>query len=774
MSQASNKEWKKRRRKRNFLLILWGLFLSPFLLLSIMLIRAANSDLPGFEQLEDPQTHLATQIISSDGKVLGKYFRKNRTRAEFEELSPHLVDALISTEDARYYQHSGIDIKALGRVAYGLLVGSKGTGGGSTISQQLAKLLFHKPPPSIWGRAEQKFKEWIIATRLERQYTKKEIIAMYLNKFDFLNNAVGIESASQVYFSKTPDSLNIQEAAMLVGMLKNPALFNPLKRPDTTKHRREIVLHQMLKNGKLSETEYDSLRKLPLGLNYQQVDHRKGLAPYFREHLRQKLGEIFTKKDEQGRFKYRKPDGSRYDIYSDGLKVYTTLNARMQKHAEKAMKRHLGEQLQGKFWDIIEDNEHPPFSDRVDQAMIQKVLSSAKKRTRRYKSLKTRGISEDSIDKLFNTPRKMEVFSWDGPIDTTMTPMDSIHYYKSFLRCGMISIEPKTGFVKTWVGGIDFEHFQYDHVAQGHRQAGSTFKPFVYATAIRDGYHPCKTVTNTPHCVEIPDQPDWCPQNANRETGGKYTLKYGLANSKNTITSYLMKQIGAAPIIKLAHDLGIKSEMDTVPSLGLGVADLSVKEMTSAHATIVNKGVHIDPILIERIEDKNGNIIYEMRPKTREALDERTSYIMLDLLKSVVDGAFNPRTGEKENSGTGGRIRYDRPYGRISPPVAAKTGTSQNNADGWFIGSTPELVTGIWVGAEDRSVRFGSLQTHIGQGANTSLPIWGYFMNRVYEDPQLDISTEDFEKPEDLEITLDCKKYLKKKGKGGEDPDWGS
>ena len=770
MSKDMDRTQKRRRRFRTFILILWGLFLAPFLIIALMLIRAANSDLPGFEELEDPQSHLATRIFSANGEVLGKYFRKNRTRVEFEELSPHLVDALIATEDARYYQHSGIDIKALGRVAFGLLTGGD-AGGGSTISQQLAKLLFHKPPPSFWGRVDQKFKEWIIATRLERQYTKKEIIEMYLNKFDFLNNAVGIESASQVYFSKGPDSLEIDEAAMLVGMAKNPSLFNPLRRPDTTLHRREIVLHQMDKYGKITGKAYDSLRKLPLGLDYQQVDHRKGLAPYFREHLRQKLGEIFTEKDGKGQLKYQKRNGSRYDIYSDGLKVYTTLNARMQQHAEKAVKKHLGADLQDDFWNVIEDNEHPPFSNKVSEEMIQKLLRATMKRSDLYQKLKRRGLSQDSIKKVFNTPKKMEVFSWDGPIDTTMSPMDSIHYYKSFLRSGMISIEPQTGHVKTWVGGIDHEHFQYDHVSQGHRQVGSTFKPFVYATAIREGYDPCRKVSNVKHCIEIKDQPDWCPENASREYGGELTLKYGLANSKNTITAWVMKQFGPEAVIKLARDLGITSSMDSVPSLGLGVADLSVKEMTSAHASLVNKGVHIDPILITRIEDKNGNSIYEVKPHTREALDERTSYIMLDMMKGVVDGAYNPNNGERR--GTGMRLRGSRPYANIQHPVAGKTGTSQDNADGWFIGSTPDLVTGVWVGGEDRSIRFGELQTHLGQGANTGLPIWGYFMNSVYEDPQLDISTEDFEKPEEeLDISLDCEKYLKEQ-KGEENPDWG-
>ncbi len=775
MTQKETREKQKSKRFRIFLLIMWGIFLLPFLLIAIMLIRAANSDLPGFKELEDPQSNLATQVFSNKGKVLGKYFRENRTRAEFEDLSPHLVDALISTEDARYHQHSGIDLKALGRVAYGILLGKSGSGGGSTISQQLAKLLFHKPPPTFWGRVDQKFKEWIIATRLERQYTKEEIIAMYLNKFDFLNNAVGIESASEVYFSKEPDSLRIHEAAMLVGMLKNPSLFDPLSRPDTTKYRREIVLHQMLKHDKISQAAYDSLRKLPLGLDYQRVDHKEGIAPYFREHVRQKLGELFSKKNDKGEYVYSKPNGRPYDIYSDGLKVYTTLNARMQKHAEKAVQRHLGEELQDDFWEIIEENRHPPFSNEVEEKMIQKVLERSMKRSKRYRSLKSRGLSMDSIKKVFKTPREMTVFSWDGPIDTTMSPMDSLHYYKSFLRAGLISIEPNTGFVKTWVGGIDYEHFQYDHVSQGHRQVGSTFKPFVYATAIRNGMHPCKPIQNTVHCVEIPDQPDWCPKNADRETGGNYTLKYGLANSKNTITAYLMKQFGPEPVIKLARDLGIKSHMDTVPSIGLGVADISVKEMTSAHATLVNQGVHIEPIIIKRIEDRKGNRIYEAKPETREALDERTSYIMLEMMKAVVDGAYNPKTEEKEHSGTGGRIRYDRPYGDIRNPVAAKTGTSQNNADGWFIGSTPDLVTGIWVGAEDRSVRFGSLQTRLGQGANTSLPIWGYFMNRIYDDPQIQISTGDFKKPdEELDLEMDCKKYLEENGGDNGSPDWGT
>lgn len=761
---------KKKHPFRTFVLILWGLFLLPFLVIGIMLIRAANSDLPSFEELEDPHSHLATQILSADGEVLGKYFQENRTRVEFEELSPHLVNALIATEDLRYYEHSGIDLKALGRVAYGVMTGNPSKGGGSTITQQLAKLLFHEPPRGIWRRVDQKFKEWIIATRLEQQYTKKEIIAMYLNKFDFLNNAVGIESAAQIYFNKAPDSLKIHEAAMLVGMAKNPSLFNPLRRPDTTKHRREIVLYQMKKAGHIDKTEYDSIRKLDLGLRYEKVDHRKGIAPYFREHLRQKLGEMFSEKDENGNYKISKGDGSPYDIYSDGLKVYTTLDARMQKHAEKAVKKHLGEELQGRFWESIEDNRHPPFSNSISEEKIERVLRAAMKRSSLYKRLKQKGASEDSIKKVFETPREMEVFSWDGPIDTTMSPMDSLHYYKSFLRSGMISIEPRTGFIRTWVGGIDHQYFQYDHVAQGKRQVGSTFKPFVYATAIRDGYSPCYRVPNHKHCIELKDQEDWCPENSNREYGGELPLKYGLAASKNTITAWVMQQFGPEAVIKLAHDLGIESKMDTVPSLALGVTDMKVEEITSAHATMVNKGIHIDPVMIKRIEDKEGNSIYEVQPETREAMDERTAYVMLDLMKGTVDGVKNPETGKM--GGTARRLRGSRPYAGLEHPIAGKTGTSQNNADGWFVGSTPELVTGVWVGAEDRSVRFD--RTYFGQGANTALPIWGYFMNALYDDPEVDISTGDFEKPEEeIDILLDCEEY-EDEGGGSEGPDWGS
>lgn len=761
--QNKRKPAEKKKWYRLAIGVFWVLVLTPFLGVAAMLLYAASSELPGFKELENPKTSLATEVLSADKKVLGKYFRENRTNVSYEDISPHLVHALVSTEDERFYQHCGIDFQALARVAYGLLIGER-LGGGSTITQQLAKLLFHKRPTSIWERIPQKFKEWIIAVRLERQYTKKEIITMYLNNFDFLHNAVGIQSASHVYFNTTPDSMRVEQAAMLVGMAKNPALFNPRRFPDTTKHRREIVLHQMMRNGHITRGEYDSLRVLDLGLNYRQVDHKKGLAPYFREHLRGKLTELLSARDENGAYKIAKPNGEPYDIYSDGLKVYTTIDSRMQRHAEWAVKKHIRDELQPLFNEKLKNRSKAPFDYRISDEQVKKIMEAAMRRTDRYRKLKGNGVSMDSIRSVFNTPVDMKVFSWDGPIDTTMSPMDSIRYYKGFMRSGLMSMDPNTGFVKAWVGGINYDHFRYDHVAQSKRQVGSTFKPFVYATAMRNGYSPCHEVSNIQWCIDQPDKPDWCPENASDEYGGKLSLKYGLANSKNTITAWVMKQFGPEAVIKIARRLGIKSPLDTVPALGLGVADLSVREMTSAHASIVNKGVNIEPIIVTRIEDKHGNAIFRVRPETNEALDETTAYTMLNMMKGVVDGAYNRETGKRK--GTGMRLRGSRPYAGISHPVAGKTGTSQHNSDGWFMGSTPDLVTGVWVGAEDRAVRF--YETRLGQGANTALPIWGYYMNRIYDDERLDISTDDFEKPEEeISVELDCKAYFQKEQKEG-------
>ena len=641
----------------------------------------------------------------------------------------------------------------------------------------------------------QKFQEWVISAQLERLYTKDEIIAMYLNRFDWINQAVGIRSAASIYFGTAPNKLKTEQAAMLVGMLKNPAMFNPLRRPDTTFHRRMVVLGQMLKQEFITETQYDSLRSLPLGLKYQRVDHKEGLAPYYREALRAQLTDLFALKDDRGNYQVAKPDGEPYDIYTDGLKIYTTIDSRMQKHAEYAVRTHLSKRLQDQFFQDLKRKRQKPFSADLTTKEVKKIMRAARKRSDRYKVMtgkrcgncqrpavyikelevdgavyfhcdpansnrrgcghKHRKIATDSIDIVFNTPTKMQVFSWQGMRDTVMSPNDSIRYYKSFLQAGVMSMDPHTGYVKAWVGGIDFKNFQYDHVGTAKRQVGSTFKPFVYATALREGMDPCYLLPNQPVCFDMPEgQEQWCPKSG--EAGGMVTLEYGLANSMNNVTAWLMKQYGPESVTKLARDMGIHNKLDPVPSLCLGVADLTLKEMTGAFAVFANKGVHIEPIMLTHIEDKNGNTIYTAIPKTFEALDEVSAFRTLQLLKGVIDGAKNPTTGKV--SCTGGRLRHtwgDRQfYGNLTTPIAGKTGTTQNNADGWFIGVTPDLVTGVWVGADDRSVHFTS--TELGQGANMALPIFGYFMNEVYEDADIEISEGPFEKPVGLEADLDC------------------
>jgi penicillin-binding protein 1A len=778
----------------------WVLVLMPFIGLGIMLFLASISDLPSFEELENPKSNLATEVLSADGQLLGKYFRENRVNVKYSQLSPDLVNALVATEDERFWEHSGVDIRSTMRAA--VFAGKKG--GASTITQQLAKMLFTNRSSNFVKRVFQKFQEWIIAVRLERHYTKEEIITMYLNKFDWVNNAVGIKSAALVYFNTSPDSLKTEQAAMLVGMCKNPSLFNPLRRPDSTLHRTAVVLGQMKRNNFLSAAQYDSLRTLPLSLDYQKVDHTEGPAPYFREILRADLTKMFKEKDENDLPVYRKPDGSAYDIYSDGLRIYTTIDSRMQAYAEQAVTDHLGGTLQKEFFKDIKRWKNAPFSNDLSQEEVRSILTTAMHRTDRYQFMTGkecpvcrrrttvekvqhegkmqyhcsaedclnywRLIPEDSIEVVFNEPVKMKVFSWKGEIDTMMSPMDSIIYYKSFLQAGMVSIDPNTGFVKAWVGGTNFKHFMYDHVRTGKRQVGSTIKPLVYATAIREGYSPCHEVVKAPntfHKGTFGLIQDWTAQDPDREYGFMVSLKWGLANSVNSVTAWVMKQFGPEAIVKLARDLGIESQMDAVPSLCLGVTDLNVLEITSANSTFANKGVHIKPILITRIEDKNGNAIYDVMPETNEALDEKTAYVMLNLMKGTIDGVYNETTGKTQ--GTAMRLRMDLPdrgYDGIKGiPIACKTGTTQNQSDGWFIGLTPDLVTGVWVGAEDRSVRFRTLQS--GMGTNMALPIWGYYMKYIYADKNLTISQGDFEKPEgDLGVELDCVQY--KKDKTGE------
>ncbi len=756
-------------------------------------------DLPSLQELDNPKSNLATEVISSDGKLLGKYFKENRTDVKYKDLSPFLINALVATEDERFYQHSGIDFRGLMRAV--IKLGK--AGGASTITQQLAKMMFHDRKGGFINKIKQKIQEQIIAVELEKRYTKEEIITMYLNKFDFINNAVGIKSASNVYFNKEPKDLEIHEAAMLVGMAKNPALFNPLRRPEITLNRREVVLKQMYKNDYITEEQYDSIRVLSLGLDYKIVDHKEGLAPYFREILRGDLQKLFEQKDENGNYIYAKKDGSPYNIYSDGLKIYTTIDSRMQKYAEWAVQEHIGKTLQRQFFNHLKKYriKRYPFDSRISEEQYEQIMQTARVRTARYQILtgqecencgrrgkviekqghyfqctaedcnhKRWAPPTDSIPIVFNKPLKMTVFSYQGDKDTILSPNDSIKYYKAFLQAGLMSVDPHTGYIKAWVGGTNFKIFSFDHVKTSRRQVGSTFKPFVYSTAIQNGYSPCYEVPNTRytfHKGEFGILQDWTPSNSDRIYGCAVTLKYALANSINSISAWIMKQFGPQAVVDQAKAMGITSPLEAVPSLCLGVADLTVYEMVGAYASMANKGVYIEPTMFTRIEDKHGNVIIDFKPKTNEAMSEETAYVMLDLMKGVVDGERNNcMAGLMKHpvfvSGTGMRLRgaitAARPYTGHHYPIAAKTGTTQNNSDGWFMGLTPDLVTGVWVGAEERSVRFAT--TDMGQGANTALPIWGYYMQKVHADPTLKISSGDFEKPEKpLSIELDCVKY---------------
>ena len=783
---------------RKFLFIFWLIVLSPFLGIALLLLIASNSDLPSTEALSNPKTNLATEVFTSDDEVIGRYYRENRSDIRYENLPPHLVDALVATEDARYWEHSGVDFIGLARAA--AYMGKKG--GGSTITQQLAKLLFTEEYENI-GFLERAFlqkpKEWIIAARLEQQYTKQEIIALYLNRYDFLNQAVGIKSAAYIYFDKPVDELNVEESAMLVGMLKNSSLYNPIRREELVHKRREVVLSQMVRYQYLSQEMYDSLRVTPLELDFQRVSHDEGSAPYFREVLRLELKQILNETNDDGSYKYAKADGEPYDLYSDGLKVYTTIDARMQEYAENAVQDHLAGELQEDFWKDLKKrrDKNYPFYNGIKDNDRERIMSFAVKQSERYKKAtgqmcpdckrpkfyinekNVEGVphfycdpekggcghewvklSDAEIEKQFETPTEMRVYSHSGPIDTVMSPIDSIKYHKSFLHAGVVSIEPQTGHIKAWVGGVNYKFFQYDNVRQSHRQVGSTFKPFVYATALRLGKHGCTEYPNQKVVIEMPDgQPPWSPDNSDFKYGEIVTMKYALANSMNTITAKLIKEFGTDPVVTTAHDMGIESEVPSVPSIALGVAELSLLEITSANATFANKGVYIEPTFITRIEDKNGNVIYEPEMNIRQGIDEYTAYKTLHMMKGVVDGAYNEELGK--TSGTGVRLRMDlkaREYDGIKVPMAGKTGTTQNNTDGWFIGLTPNLVTGVWVGAADPAVRFST--TSKGQGANTALPIYGFYMNSVYDDKKIALSQEDFEVPEGLDVEmLDCRTY---------------
>ena len=721
-------------------ILIWFLVLSPFLILFSMVQLTAYGffgPLPSLEELDNPENNLATQVFSENGVRLGEYYFENRKSCQYNELPQHLIDALIATEDVRFENHSGIDARSLLRAVYGVVTSKKESGGASTISQQLAKLMFTEQPSSGVDRVMQKVKEWVISAQLEKRYTKQEIILMYLNKFDWINNAVGIRSAAHIYFGKEPKDLNIQESAMLVGMLKNPSAYNPLSLNKKIKNealaRRNIVLSQMLKYNFITKQTHEDLKTTPIGINYHSPFHPDGTATYFREYLRGVLTNWCANN--------YKPDGSPYNLYTDGLQVYTTINSTLQTYAELAVTEHMST-LQKEFNDHWVGRKNAPYHN-IDKKQINAIYNQTIKRSERYKKLKKRGISEDIIMSYFtDSTYTMNLFSWKKDStgssiagDTTitnMTPLDSIKYNKMFIHSGVMSMDPRTGYVKAYVGGINYKNFQYDHVTQGKRQVGSTFKPFLYALAIQNGSSPCDEVLNVPVVFNKEEwglNKDWTPGNSGDDYENlPITLKFGLANSINTITAYIMKQIGPHAVVDLAKKIGIKSEILPVPSLCLGTFDLSVYEMVGAYSTFVNKGVWKEPIFITKIVDKNGVVLENFVPKTQEAMSEQTADIIVRMLQKVKDGAYSEAA--QVTRGTGVRLNYK--YGFKDKDMGGKTGTTQNNSDGWFIGITPELVTGVWTGCEDRAAHFRS--TALGQGANTALPVFAGYMQRIYAD----------------------------------------
>ena len=746
---------KKTTSFKKYLKWFWGIILGGFTLVLVLFLYTAwdpLDTLPSFEELENPETNLATEVISIDGKTIGKYAKENRTPIKFKELSTNLVNALVATEDERFYEHSGIDFKGTARAVL-----KPGSGGASTITQQLAKMLFTgRASKNIFKRLLQKAKEWVVATKLEKQYTKNEIIAMYLNKYDFLNQAVGIRSASRIYFGKEPKELKIDQAAMLVGMLKNSSYFNPLRREAKVKQRRNVVLKQMTRSNFITTVEKDSLQKLDLGLDIHKESHKDGSATYFRGHL-QKIMRTWVQE-------HPKPNGEQYNIFEDGLKIFVTIDSRMQQYAEEAIDEHMSN-LQSYFFKEQKSNKLAPFYD-LEKSQINTILNRAKKNSDRYKRLKSAGKSSKYIEKVFKKKIKMSVFSYKGDIDTIMSPNDSIKYYKYFLRSGLLSIEPQTGHIKAWVGGINYKHFKFDAVAQQKRQVGSTFKPFVYATAINQlKLSPCDSFPNIPYTIPkgkygIPEE--WKPKNSGDKYGGMLTLKEGLAGSVNTMSARLIDRVSPENVVRLAKAAGIESRIRANPSIALGAVELSLLEMVSAYSTFANKGLRVSPMIITRIEDKNGTVLEEFRPKTAEVLSEESAYVVLNLLEGVTQYGSGIRLRlpwEKPGYVTG------YPY-EFTNAIAGKTGTTQNQSDGWFMGIVPNLATGVWTGGEDRATHFEGIAK--GQGATMSLPSFALFLKKCYADESLNISQEEFEKPENLSININCGEIVKEEDEKGE------
>lgn len=737
----------------------WMLFTGGVLAVVLLFLFASwglLGEMPDHTKLENPETNLATEIISSDGVTLGKfYFNDNRTPVSYEDLPKNLVDALIATEDARFHEHSGIDGRGTLRAFF--FLGSRG--GASTISQQLARQLF----VGVRSRNKleaitQKAKEWVIAIRLERQYTKEEIIAMYFNIYDFGNNGDGIRSAARIYFGKEPKDLDLKESAMLVGMFKNSSLYNPMRNPVGVKNRRNVVLSQMHKYEYISEEVKDSLQATELDLNYTPETHNQGIATYFREYLRGFMKEWV--KEESN----RKPDGSKYDITSDGLKVFVTIDSRMQKHAEEAVALHMP-RLQAEFdhQNTPDRNPTAPFLE-LTKSEVNDLLKAGMRRGERWRILKKQGKSDKEIEASFHKPVEMRIFKWvdgkPGEVDTIMKPIDSMRYYKSFLRPGMMSMDPSNGHVKAWVGGMNYKHFKYDMVKQGKRQVGSTFKPFVYATAIDQlQVSPCDSFPRTPITIEankFGNPESWTTKNSDGNYSGKQTLKDALASSTNTITARLMNEIGPQPVVEMAKKLGVEQDILPVPAIALGTPDISVYEMVAAYSTFANKGVYNKPVMVTRIEDKNGTVLYQVAPESKDVLSEEVAYVTVNLMEGVTQAGSGRRLRHKgfdKWNAVYREIMTGYPY-ELTNPIAGKTGTTQNQSDGWFMGMVPNLVTGVWVGAEDRAAHFSRIS--YGQGASMALPIWGLYMKACYADETLNVSKGEFEKPSELSINIDC------------------
>jgi penicillin-binding protein 1A len=758
---------------KKYIIWFWAIVLASLLAAFFFFYLLSNGMLgfmPSFEELENPKSVLASEMISADDKILDKYFiRENRSYIDYKDIPPHLIDALISAEDIRFYRHSGIDLRGLMRAIKGIITFDSSSGGGSTISQQLAKMLFPRDEgTSKFKLVLRKFKEWIIAVKLERSYTKEEILLMYLNKYDYLNNAVGIKSAAQVYFSITPDSLQLHHSAMLVGMAKNSSLYNPVRRPELVLERRNVVLNQMEKYGFINETTCDSVKRLPLDLKYSKVDYKTGPAPYLREYLRLALT---AKKPEQKNYaswqqqnyledlnewdtnplygwcnKNVKPNGENYDLYTDGLKIYTTIDSRMQKYAVEAVEQHLRYDLQPMFDGSMKNLQNPPFSNNMSSQEVEDLLNRSIRQSERYRVLHQSGLNFEEIKENFNQPVEMTVFSWKGEIDTIMSPLDSIKWYKRFFRSSFMAMEPETGKVKAYVGGPNYQYFMYDMVKTGKRQVGSTIKPFLYTLAMQNGYTPCTKVPYVSQQFQQPDGTIYEPRDAEVDEeldGQMVTLKWGLANSKNRISAWVLKQFSPEAVVEMMKRLGVYSPIDPVNSMFLGTSDVTLYEMVGAFNAYANLGVFVKPYFVTRIEDRYGNVIASFLPERHEAIDEQTAYLMLNLLQAVI------------NEGTGVRLRGPRVYAQFKMPIAGKTGTTQNHSDGWFIGVTPALSAGVWTGADLRSIHFRTISS--GQGANMALPIWGYFYKKVLADSTLGI-TEDmtFKSPQYFNIDLNC------------------